>query len=527
MFTRLAAVLLMFGAPGLGGAARAQFGVASPFTVTAEPVVHDGQPAVAVTFDFAPPVHLTASMLAVTDAQGSPLTPLHVPPPARKPDPITGEPAELYESGFTAVYARPPPTAPAEIRVCFQGCDHTTCFMPETRSFTLAQAAGGPSDGTGTPGPAPTAPATSSGADWRAELDHFEIVATQSGYQKSDAFLEFLQGHGAESADAAVQRRGWIVTLLLIFGGGLLLNLTPCVLPMIPINLAIIGAGAQASSKGRGFLLGGVYGAGMALAYGALGLIVVLTGSSFGALNASPWFNAAIAVLFVVLALAMFDVLHIDFSGLQARLGAGGGNGGLAVAFSAGVIAALLAGACVAPVLIFVLVLAGTLYAQGNIWGLTLPFLLGLGMALPWPFAGAGLSRLPKPGGWMNGVKKAFGALILLVGLYYGHVAYSLFRTAAVSATAPANAETERLAAALRDARAAGKTVFVDFWATWCKNCLAMEETTFKDARVAERLKDFAVMKFQAESPNDPATAVVLKRLGVKGLPTYLLLKPK
>ena len=67
---------------------------------------------------------------------------------------------------------------------------------------------------------------------------------------------------------------------------------------MIPINLAIIGAGAQAGSRRRGFLLGLVYGAAMAVVYGVLGLVVVLTASSFGTINASPWFNLGIASLF-------------------------------------------------------------------------------------------------------------------------------------------------------------------------------------------------------------------------------------
>src|SRR5262245_28843972 len=108
--------------------------------------------------------------------------------------------------------------------------------------------------------------------------------------------------------------RGPLAILLIVFLGGLALNLTPCVLPMIPINLAIIGAGTKAGSRGRGFLLGGVYGAAMALVYGVLGLVVILTAGTFGTLNSSPWFNLGVAALFVVLGLAMFDILVIDFS---------------------------------------------------------------------------------------------------------------------------------------------------------------------------------------------------------------------
>ena len=84
--------------------------------------------------------------------------------------------------------------------------------------------------------------------------------------------------------------------------GGLALNLTPCVLPMIPINLAIIGAGAQARlARPRLPARRAPTARAMALVYGVLGLIVILTAGTFGTINASPWFNLGIAVLFVVL----------------------------------------------------------------------------------------------------------------------------------------------------------------------------------------------------------------------------------
>src|SRR5206468_10131363 len=197
---------------------------------------------------------------------------------------------------------------------------------------------------------------------------------------------------------------------LIVLVGGLALNLTPCVLPMIPINLAIIGAGAQRSSRTRGFLLGSAYGGAMALVYGVLGLIVILSAGTFGTINASPWFNVGIALLFVVLALAMFDIFQIDFSRLSSRVRVDGASRGtFLLAFTMGAIAALLAGACVAPVVIQVVVFASNLYSSGTTIALGLPFFLGLGMALPWPLAGAGFAALPKPGAWMVRVKQVLG----------------------------------------------------------------------------------------------------------------------
>src|SRR4029453_14579033 len=133
----------------------------------------------------------------------------------------------------------------------------------------------------------------------------------------------------------------------------------------------------------------------------------------FRTTHASPWFNLGIAILFVVLGLAMFDVLVIDFSRFSAGMGTQANRGTFALAFTMGAVAALLAGAGVAPGGIQVVLFSSSLYAGGTSLALALPFVLGLGMAIPWPIAGAGLAALPKPGMWMVRVKQAFGVLIL------------------------------------------------------------------------------------------------------------------
>src|SRR4029079_5627870 len=98
--------------------------------------------------------------------------------------------------------------------------------------------------------------------------------------------------------------------------------------------------------------LGSVYVGAMAVGYGVLGVVVILTAGTFGTINASPWFNVGIAILFVVLGLAMFDVFDIDLSRFSTGVGASNKRGSFALAFTMGAVAALLAGACVAPVVI-------------------------------------------------------------------------------------------------------------------------------------------------------------------------------
>ena len=377
--------------------------------------------------------------------------------------------------------------------------------------------------------PSPANPLTS--------LEGFETRGTAGGYMNVSTFLAFIRdAEAGVKASGPFEGQGPIAILLLVFLGGLALNLTPCVLPMIPINLAIIGAGAQSGNKRRGFALGLMYGAAMALVYGVIGLIVILTAGTFGAINSSPWFNAAIAVLFVVLGLAMFDIGVIDFSKWSNRFQFSGmSRGSFALAFGMGAIAALLAGACVAPVVIQVVIFASDLYAKGSSIALALPFVLGLGMALPWPIAGAGLSRLPKPGAWMNRVKYAFGVFILATAAYYGYLTYEILsnrwvNTADVQASAQEKLREgwfSSLDEGLRTAAATGQPVLIDMWATWCKNCLTMDKTTLADPQVKAALANYVKIKFQAEDLDAPEVKAVMQRFNAVGLPAYAIVNSR
>jgi cytochrome c biogenesis protein CcdA/thiol-disulfide isomerase/thioredoxin len=453
--------------------------------------------------------------------------------------------------------AQGPLVIPAHLR--YQACNDTMCFAPKTANAEWALRIGsapGPSRhtevfaaipfGRGSPSgtaPTPTPPVaarpsaaapTESGL---AALDDFETAGTAGGYLGRTAFLTFI--HNAEAgvkAPGLFDGRGPLAILLVVFLGGLALNLTPCVLPMIPINLAIIGAGSQAGSRTRGFLLGGTYGAAMALVYGVLGVVVILTAGSFGAINASPWFNLGIALLFVVLGLAMFDLVTIDFSRFSGHTAiAASSRGTFLLAFSMGAIAALLAGACVAPVVIEVVLFSSNLYAKGTTVALALPFLLGIGMAVPWPFAGAGLAALPKPGAWMVRVKQVLGVIILVTAAYYGYETYSLFANRWVDSSAVTSSVEEKLKAGWHASLAEGlgvatrehKPVLIDMWATWCKNCLTMDKTTLEDPVVVAALGPYVKIKFQAEDPDSPATKAVMRRFDAVGLPAYVILKPR
>lgn len=441
----------------------------------------------------------------------------------------------------------------------YQACDDSMCYGPTTvdASWTLkvvpaatalvaqhADLLGRIAFGTGAAPPAATAvaPAAPSAAapggpdaDLSA-LDRFTISSTAGGYLRADAFLKFIKNAESGVKDAGMfDGRGPVAILLIVLLGGFALNLTPCVLPMIPINLAIIGAGARSGSRRRGLLLGGTYGLAMALVYGVLGLVVILTAGSFGTINASPWFNLGIAVLFVVLGLAMFDVFTIDFSRWSGNFTPGARRGSFLLAFSMGAVAALLAGACVAPVVIQVVLFSSNLYAKGSQTALALPFFLGIGMAIPWPLAGAGLASLPKPGAWMIRVKQAFGALIIGTALYYSYLSYEMFSSRPADTQQLAVGANEKpetgwhasLAEGLAVAERENKPVLIDVWASWCKNCLTMDKTTLQDAGVIAALDGYVKIKFQADQPDAESVKAVMQRFHAVGLPAYVILHPK
>lgn len=510
----------------------------NPFHINPTLQLTDGHVELNVQFDIPPRHLLYKDQMSVTvqEPDGVTLFNALIPPSKHKWDDLLGKEIEYYDAPVTWSYTISDSQARnLVIQVAWQGCDETTCFLPQREKYSVGLDTDPVSNlgkdipqSKGIPSPEPRL----------AELaDEFDFLGSGTGYMNPDAFRNFLMDtwNGREESPDLVRkvfdRYGLFLSLLIVIPLGLLLNLTPCVLPMIPINLAIIGAGTRSGSKGKGFLLGGLYGLGMALVYGILGILVVLTGATFGALNASPWFNIGICIVFLVLALAMFDVIVVDFSRFQ-RGGPTDGRNGRAqyvTAFVLGGMAALLAGACVAPVLISVLLLATDLYTKGNVLGLLLPFMLGVGMALPWPLAGGGLSVMPRPGNWMNHIKHGFGVLIILFAVYYGHLGVQLLHS---RATADQPVETllgwtPSLEEGLRLAAREGKPVFLDFWALSCKSCMKMKKTTFRDPAVAEALADYVKIELQTDNPEDATIAWALDRYGVLGLPTYVVLRPR
>jgi cytochrome c-type biogenesis protein len=204
---------------------------------------------------------------------------------------------------------------------------------------------------------------------------------------------------------------------LAVFGGGVLVSFSPCVFPLIPVTLGIIGAKGQ-DRKLNGFILSLVYVLGMAVTYSALGLIAALSGKLFGQISAQPLTQLVVGNIFIVLGLSflgVFDMPVLGFRGLnKIKIES------LGSVFFFGMVSGLVVGPCTAPALGAVLLYVGTKHNILRGATLLFTFAYGLGLVLILTATVGGfLLNFSKSGEWLSRIKKLGGLILIGAGEYF------------------------------------------------------------------------------------------------------------
>ena len=484
---------------------------------------------------------------------------LAVTPPASRRvfDPISNHEVDVYDGGeFTLTLSSPiawtNPRFP--MTVTYVGCTQVICLFPYTQTIDLPLTAG-----------AVLQPAT---------------AASTSAPALRPATPAPLDGNFEEQLAARVKNGALSLPLLLalVFLGGMVSNLTPCVAPMVPITLRLLarqGAAPVTSAL--------AYASGIVVTYSTLGIVAAMSGGMFGALLASKPFNVVFAFIMAFLALGMLG--FGNFASIQAlgnRLGSG--RPSFFNTFLMGAGAGLVAAPCTGPILAALLAYSAQRSTQdGPMGAVLLMVAYSIGFALPYVLLGGAAAKVSKVrvhprlqltvkltfaavlfglaayylrvplyglatamrGQWLiTGVALAALGLVLMAAwvaspawhgakataippsLIFGLGLFALSQWATEAEQAHHFQVLHDERSALAAAKATGRPILVDFWAEWCEACKKMDATTFADPEVSALLaKGWVVAKLDL-TESTPETEALQSRYNIQSLPTLALLPP-
>ncbi|MEW6238511.1 MAG: protein-disulfide reductase DsbD [Candidatus Omnitrophota bacterium] len=499
--------------------------------------------------------HDSLKIAAETPVGSAAFAPVY-PQPETKIDPIDGAMKAVYHGTVRfqvpIQLAANAPLGEMKFNVSahFQGCSPTICYFPRTKKIELTLAVV-----KGTDSAIPAAAQVQTPAPPPASGNN--IIENQLS-------------------------QGFFWALLSLFFAGFLTSLTPCVFPLIPITVSIFGA-KDAESRWKAFSLSSVYVLGIVTMYSSLGFAAARTGALFGQFMSNPWAVVPIALFFMAMGASMLGAFELQLpSALQNRLSRAGGRG-YPSAFLMGLAAGVIAAPCTGPVLFPLLLFAAK---QGNAaLGFSLLFVYALGLGSLFLIVGtfSGLiSKLPKSGRWMEGVKSFFGIVLFAFALYFLKDAFPFLRppweatamayiavgalfvvgtvlgafhlsfhspnkitrlkksagvllcvlTIYFAAAAPRSALKSQvpwitnLNQGLADAKAQGKPVMIDFFAEWCTACKEIDAYTYTNPQVGEALRRFVNIKADMTYENED-DVLLKQKYEIAGLPLIVFYDSK
>jgi len=382
------------------------------------------------------------------------------------------------------------------------------------------------------------------------------------------AFSARIAAAAPENAPADVfAHHGWFLGFFFVFIGGIALNLTPCVYPLIGVTIAYFGN--QGGGPRRVLVLAILFVLGIAVMFSAVGVAVAMSGGLFGAAMQNPFVLSILAAMLIALALSSFGLFSLQPpQWMQQRAGVArpGYAGAILMGLGMGVVAA----PCIGP---FVLGLLLMVERSGSAaFGFALFFTLAIGLGFPYVFlalAAGSIRKLPRSGEWLAWVEQLFGFVLIGLALYFldpivprhlitrilpyyaaaagiwlGFITsagrrlrpFLVIRTtigigaavALIYLLIPRPAPTEIAFApfsttALQSAASERRPVLIDFSADWCIPCREMEHSTFVNPAVVKEAQRFVLMRADL-TKSDQANDRLRGKFGVEGVPTMLII---
>jgi len=450
-----------------------------------------------------------------------------------------------------------------KLKFNYQACDNAVCYPPKSVSVEYKLKINN------------TKPTTSqANKDVFAKIDFSKPTETGKTEETKQDLKENTRIEGQNPDENKVsnfiEERGMFLGLLFIFLGGLALNLTPCIYPLIPITISFFGA-QSSGNKMQSIMMGIFYALGMAITYTGLGLFAALTGSLLGTALQNPIVIIGVALILAALATSMFGLWEIRVPQKLALAGnknRSGFLGSLLMGFLVGFIAA----PCIGPFVLSLLVYVGKL---GNpFMGFLLFFVLSMGLGLPYVFLAAfssAINKLPRSGEWMIGVKIIFGFVLvgmaintlepiipknvfmylyplfmIFAGVYLivfdrkgqnapiftkikyilaiAAIAYGTWILKPESHSAEVNWQMLNSVESIESSIKSKNTpVMIDFYADWCAQCKELDKYTYTDKDVAELSKSFNNIKIDLTKENK----AISEKYNIKGLPVVIFMNAK